>query len=72
MCVGPKRIEPSRDGLNVDHPAFTNSDKAVTVPTYKATNQSEEFGTVAARPNIVEEHTNGAGNGTWRTSSFVS
>lgn len=70
--MGPERTETNRHGLSADYSARTNSDKAVTLPTYKATNQSGEFGTVAARPNIVEEHTIGAGNGTWPTSSFVS
>ena len=66
----PKRTEPSSYGLSPDYFAPVHSDKAVTLPTYKATNQSGKFGTVAARPSIVEEHTYGAGNGTWRTIQF--
>ena len=63
VCVGPKRIEPSRDGLSVDHPAFAKSDKSGNLTEPQATNQSKGVAPIAASPNIIADHSNGAGNG---------
>ena len=60
--MGPKCKEPSRHGLSPDCSAPANSDKSGNLNEPQVTNQSGEFGTIAASPNIIEDHTNSAGN----------
>ena len=56
-------MEPSRHGLSADHSVPANSDKSGNpTETTKLPINLREFGTIAASPSIIEDHTKRAGN----------
>ena len=62
MCVDQYAWNQAGMASALTIPSLQIQTKAITLPNHKATNQLREFGTIAASPSIIEDHTKRAGN----------